>query len=146
MKWILYIVLFLGAILVPGKATDVGQLIPVEVVAVSEKQGSIILETDTGDWGRGETMAEAIGNMEKHAPGVIYLDTAEYLIVEEGIDPCLLLPWLKGNVRVCIGADLPLQEIAEFLAIHKPGIRLKDVSDPAQLQKIREENGAFDLS
>lgn len=146
MKWILYIVLLLGTILVPGEATDVGKLIPVEVVAVSEDHGIVTIETDTGDWGQGQTVAEAVGDMEAHPSGVIYLDTAEYLIVEEGIVPGQLCPWLKGNVRVCAGADIPLQEIAEYLTIHKPRVRLRDAADHTQIQTLREVNGRYKLS
>lgn len=144
MKWILYIVLFLGAVLMPEEATDVGKLIPVEVVAVSEDHGVVTIETDTGDWGRGGTIADAVRDMEAHASGVIYLDTAEYLIAEKGTDLNRLRPYLKGDVRVCTGSNIPVEEIADYLRIHKPVYRLKDKT--GQVQVLREEQGRFALS
>ena len=146
MKWILYVGLLLVVILLPVEATDVGKLIPVEVVAVSEDRGIIIIEADTGDIGQGSSITAAIDNMEDTAAGIIYLDTAEYLILEEGIPAEAMRPHLKGSVRVCAGEGVTLDGIAEYLSIHKPKRRLDEDTNVTKTQVITEENGRFRLS
>lgn len=148
MKWLIYLLLLAGAAILPGEATDVGKLIPVEVIAVSEDAGTIYIETDTGDKGKGSTFAKAISDMENSASGVIYLDTAEYLILEEGLEPIAdsLRRYLKDDVKLCCGAQgIRLEGIAEYLTIHKPEVRLCEVGNGTEIQVIREDNGRFIL-
>ena len=149
MKLLIYMILLLGVALLPTEATDVGKLIPVEVIAVSENRGIVTVETDTGDAGQGRTLEEAFEDMEKTAPGVIYLDTAAYLILEPGMEgqAATLGAYLKDSVRVCRGREgIPLEGIAAYLAVHKPDVKLKAVPGKAELLVIREENGRYELS
>ena len=148
MKILLYISLLLGIALLPTEATDVGELIPVEVIAVSEERGIIYVETDTGDKGQGNTLEEAFGDMELTSPGIIYLDTAEYLLIEEGMEKHLnrLRPYLKESVRVCKAArGIPLEGIAKYLSIHKPDSRLNEVMDISEIPVVVEENGRYEI-
>lgn len=148
MKLLLYMVILAAVLLVPSRGTDVGKLIPVEVVAVSQSAGVVTVRTDTGDLGRGYTLQEAMDDMKASALGVIYLDTAEYLILEEGMEETLntVERHLKGNVRLCSGAEeIPLDGIADFLSVHKPEPQLRTVSDFREIPRIREENGRYFL-
>ena len=146
MKWIIYLALLLGVTMLPTEGTDVGKLIPVEVIAVSEDRGIITIETDTGDTGQGRSIEDAVYDMEDTASGIIYLDTAEYLILEEGIPAKAMRPYLKGSVRVCAGEGMTLDGIAEYLSIHKPKRRLDEDTNVTKTQVITEENGRFRLS
>lgn len=144
MKLLLYIVILIAVLLVPVRGTDVGKLIPVEVIAVSESDGVIRLETNTGNWGEGETLDAAFRNMEETASGIIYLDTAEYALIGEEVDPQTLCGYLKDSVRVCTAeAGIPLDGIADYLSAHRPGVRLRHAEDSGNLPSITEENGRY---
>lgn len=149
MKWIIYMLLLLGVAMLPTEATDVGRLIPVEVVAVSENKGTATVKTDTGDIGIGADLGEAFRNMEDTAAGVLYLDTAEYLILEEGMEQQLplLQQYLKENVRVCYGdEEISLKGIASYLSVHRPDLRLGEISTERVKQLITEENERYQLT
>lgn len=148
MKWLLYIGILLAVTLLPETGTDVGKLIPVEVVAISERNGVVSVDTDTGDTGKGKTLDAAIADMRSGASGVIYLDTAEYLLLEEGMESSLNTAerHLKDGTRLCYAADgISLEGIANFLSVHKPRVTLKTVSESIQIQTITEENGRYRL-
>lgn len=149
MKLLLYAALLLAVLLLPNEGTDVGRLIPVEVIAVSEDRGTVKVETDTGDLGKGRTLQEAFVDLKETAPGVIYLDTAEYLLLETGMEErvAVLRTYLKGDVHVCHAQEgIPLEGIANYLSVHKPKVRLDGVSNAAQIPMICEENGRYLLN
>ena len=144
MKLLLYILILAAAALVPARGTDVGKLIPMEVVSVSESNGVIRVETDTGDWGEGENLDDAFRDMEDTAPGIIYLDTAEYALIGEGMNPQILCGYLKDSVRICRAAEgIPLEGIADYLSAHGPGVRLRRTEEDGNLPVITEENGRY---
>lgn len=149
MKLLLYMAILLAVLLFPSRGVDVGKLIPVEVIAVSESDGILTVSTDTGDLGRGRTIQAAVEDMKASAPGVIYLDTAEYLLIEPGAENQInaIRGYLKGTVRVCYGREgIPLEGIADFLSVHNPESRLDGVGDPSQIATITEENGRYKIS
>lgn len=149
MKYLLYICILLAAVLVPDKGMDVGKLIPVEVVMISEDRGSITLHTDTGDSGIGNTLDAAISDLKAGASGVIYLDTAEYLLLENGMENQLnaIGRHLKGVVRLCHASEgISLEAVADFLSVHRPEVTLKTVSDYSAIPIIWEENGRYRLT
>lgn len=148
MKYLLYIGILLAAMLVPDRGTDVGKLIPVEVAAISEAYGVVCVETDTGDSGAGKTLEAAIEDMKSSASGIIYLDTAEYLLLGNGMEAHLntVERHLKGDVHLCYAqAGIPLEAVANFLSVHRPGVKLKEVSEYGSIPMITEENGKYHL-
>ena len=148
MKYLLYIGILLAATLIPDDGTDVGKLIPVEVVAISENTEGIEVNTDTGDKGTGKTLDEAIRDMKAGASGIIYLDTAEYLLLEEGMEDHLntVERHLKQGIRVCYArGGIELAAAANFLSVHKPDVTLRTVSDFRLIPIITEENGRYHL-
>ena len=120
MRWILYGVIIVLALIAPVAPLDVAKLQPVEAVAVRMENGRVILETDTEDRGEGATAAEALADMKNNATSVIYLDTAEYLMVEEGAEACVeeLRPLLNDSVYV--GADLgwAVKDQLQYYEVH----------------------------
>ena len=100
MKRVFLYILILGALFfVPLKRVEIAKLEPVQGVWMYEEDGRIVLETDTKDKGVGTTAKEALENMKKQSSGIIYLDTAQYLLVtnaEEQIST--LKQHLKGSV------------------------------------------------
>lgn len=144
MKMLLYIAILIGVWLIPVRGTDVGKLIPVEVIAVSETGGTYTVRTDTGDLGQGRTWDEAFSNLKETSRGVIYLDTAEYLLIEQDAELEAMKPYLKGSVKVCAAdAEVEIEGIADFLSVHKPEAKLAAVENMGEIQVIIEKNGRY---
>jgi hypothetical protein len=86
------------------KPLELSKLEPVQTVSVHCEQNKIVLQTDTGSKGVGETLKSAIEDLEEGTPGVIYLDTAQYLLITEAALPYILgmENHLRNSVRVCL--------------------------------------------
>ena len=128
MKRILLYVLVLAAVcIVPVERLNVGDLEPIQAVAVSMENGKILLETDTDDRGTGSTVHEALDDMKRKSLGIIYLDTAQFLLVTQETRDMIgmIKPHLKDSVRVCLwGREGTVQEAAKYMQSHKTGVRL----------------------
>ena len=83
MRKILAITILALCFLAPVQRLDVAKLRPVQTVAVYRQGWQIVLETDAGDKGVGTIVKQALENLKENALKVIYLDTAEYLLVQE---------------------------------------------------------------
>jgi len=134
------IVLYIGMIALvfaaPVEHLNVGELIPVQVVAISQENGWTVIETDTGDKGIGANAQKALKNLKDTASGKIYLDTAEYLLL--GRDTANAAEDLRGelkpSVKLCETAKpLDLEETAKFLNNHGKLPRLKDWNKDTEL-------------
>ena len=55
MRRILYVLILVLAFIAPVDRLDIAKLQPIEAVAVYLEEGEVVLETDTGDLGRGAT-------------------------------------------------------------------------------------------
>ena len=145
MKWICYMILLSLALLGAGERSDVGKLRPVEAVALAERDGQIIVRADTGDWGRGESLSEAIGDLRDSTAGLVYLDTAEYLLLETKITE-ELGGILKPNVRVCAAEEgIGLDGVGAYLDVHRPGNRLDSGTPYEQLEFLWQEHDRYRL-
>jgi len=120
MRILLYTLILLLLLYAPVKRLDVAKLEPVEIVCMDADAGEILLSTDTEAWGRGEETASALADMQDRTPGVIYLDTAEFLLVTPAAISQIesLRPYLKESVRICGTDDTDLSGMAKFLEIH----------------------------
>ena len=146
MRILLYIVLLITPWIVPVESANVGELLPVEVVCVSVSKDFVSVRTDTGDYGAGTAIGEAFEDLQKTAPGVIYLDTAAYLLLEPGAEGVLmeLKDYLKPDTKVCAAeANIKIDGIATYLAVHHPGIRLKTAEKVGQLPLLTEKDGRY---
>lgn len=87
-KW-LYPAAALAAVAVlsrlPHPATDIARLKPVRAVYLYLDRGGLSMETDTGDSGSGADLTEAYLDMRSRADGEIFLDTAEFLILDPSV-------------------------------------------------------------
>ena len=134
-KRIAFYIAALALLILGGKGTDIGQLRPVEVVQLYAKGNLLFLKTDTGDVGWGVTVEEAVKKLKETTPGKIYLDTADYLLLEEGVDECLpqLKRYLKKHTKVVCGPEgLNLEETAAYLRIHRPSGSLGNTEKPQE--------------
>ena len=118
---VIYIIVLLLLTLAPVKGADIGSLHPVEILKIYEENREVYVQTDTGDWGKGATGQAALEHLKETTAGTIYLDTAKYLLLEEGTEAVAeeIRPLLKKSVRMC-NADqgVDLEEVASFLSVH----------------------------
>lgn len=122
MRMVIYVVILSLLLLAPTKRLDVVKLEPVQTVAIYTEPGAVVLETDTENFGRGSTVAEAVRDLKETTPGVIYLDTAEYLLVSEDANEYVdaLRQYLRASVLVSMwDGKGEVAEAAKFLSIRK---------------------------
>ncbi|MBR5529763.1 MAG: hypothetical protein IKU57_04745 [Oscillospiraceae bacterium] len=121
----LYMLILAVVLLLPAKATDVGKLRPVQTIAVYKAGAAYVIETDTEDIGRGESLSAAIENLKATTPATIYLDTAQYLLVRDETLLDMLKPYLKDTVRVCqFKGKPPMDQVSKFLSAHAEKVTL----------------------
>ena len=126
----------LTLLLLGGRGTDIGRLRPVEVVQLTEKDGLLFLETDTGDVGWGLTINQSVQKLKETTPGQIYLDTADFVLLEEGLEEYIpdLRSYLKRRTRMAYGTkgvDLPM--VADYLRVHRPTGTIGNRRKPEEL-------------
>lgn len=114
MRKVLYVVILGLLLFAPVKRLDIANLQPVQTIAVYTEPGAVVLETDTHNIGRGATVADAVLNLERNTPGVIYLDTAEYLLVSK--DAQKYVDALRGYLRPSVRISDWKREIAVDIA------------------------------
>lgn len=145
---VIYIALLGASLLLPLKGEDVGKLLPVELVQLYKDGNTVIIATDTGDFGRGETVEAALENLKTTTAGLIFLDTADYLLIsEDGMSEAAELKgYLKPTVRICRTEEkIDLLEAAEYLSIHKPTTRIKAYKGGELPEKLVKEDGRLRL-
>ena len=145
-RMVIYIGILASVLAVPIRPSNVGELLPVQVVAVYEEQGQTVLETDTGNRGVGENAVEALANMKAIALGNIYLDTAEYLLIgknaQKGAEA--LRQVLKGTVQVCtLEEPADLSAAAQYLDVHGELPKLRAWKEGSELPVLRPLEDSF---
>ena len=131
-KWKWAAVLVVALILTRAEHTgsSINDLEPVETVLVTIKEGNVVLQTDTGAKGVGNNLEKAIENLHSSASGVVFLDTAQNLLVSSQTEELLveLIRWIRPAAHVClIREDLDLTEVTGYLRVHPPKVQLKDI-------------------
>ena len=120
-RLVIYVAVLAALFFVPVERADIGKLHPVEVVHIYKEGENVVIETDSQDVGIGETLEEAFADLKETTPGVIYLDTAEYLLISPDVEDAL--PDLRGilsdDVQLCYAENkVDLKEAACFLPVH----------------------------
>ena len=129
MRTTLYICILVSLLFAPVERLDVAQLQPVQTVAVSISGSGIVIETDTNNRGQGGTVEEAVADLKSNTPGVIYLDTAQYLLLTQEAE--VYSPALEAYMRPTVGVSLwdgkgSVEEAAKFLEVRRDLPRLRD--------------------
>lgn len=147
-RWIFYITTVALLAVTPFRGTDIGELAPVEVVWLTEKNGQVYLETDTGDMGWGADVRSALEDMKAAAPGSVFLETADYLIVEQGREVLLeqVYDVLRPSCMVCAAEKMPdMEAAASYLTAHEPQTTLRQRQvEQRSLSMLREQEGRFE--
>ena len=127
MMW--YLILIIGALMIPAEKTDIGNMKPVELVQLERNGDRVMIRTDVEDKGQGQDVSEALENLNRMSNGIIYLDTADYLLVDmdAAADVVELAGVLKASTRVCWAEKkIDPEKAAAFLRIHQPQTQFKD--------------------
>ena len=131
MRKVLYVALLVPLFFVPLHRVNIADLLPVEAVAIYMNGNQVVLETDTGSKGSGETVEKAVAALKENTPAVVYLDTAKYLLISPDATEQAehLRPHLKPSVKVCVcQADGRVKNMVEYLEIQRDLPRLKNFS------------------
>ena len=151
-KWLWYFAIlaaaaFLGARSGPGQ--DVGKLQPVQVVCVYREVDAVVVQTDTGDWGVGDTFRAAAENMNAAATGEVFLETADHLLVAPDCIDLIgeAMELLRPSGSLCLMEGQPdLTQVGQFLQTHRPEATLARYrAGLCDLQTLKTENGRMTL-
>ena len=126
---LIYIGILTAVLLVPLECTDVGKLRPVQTVSVFCDGDSYTIAADTGDQGSGTTAMEALNDLKQTTPAIIYLDTAQFLLVGKNADAAVeqLRPFFRKSVEVySFRGEANLELVSKYLSVHGNGPKLKD--------------------
>lgn len=120
---------------IPVKRLDIAELEPVEVVYLDKQNETFLLLTDTGAEGKGNTIESAMEDMKKNTPAVVYLDTAEYLIVSPNAleDFMQIRDYVKDSVRVCCAENPDMKVAANYLDTHGKLPKISDYESESKL-------------
>ena len=86
-KW-LYPAVFLAAAILsrlPHPAVDIARLDPVRAIYLYMDGAAMTIETDSGDSGSGADLEAAYADLRNNADREIFLDTAEFLILDPNV-------------------------------------------------------------
>ena len=151
-RWLLYCVA-VGILwftdTLPFQGTDVAKLAPVESVWLSSIDDMVYMETDTGDVGIGKDVPAALEDMKKKAYGTIFIETADYLIVEQGKEELLNQTFsvFRPSCMVCVSVEKPdLVSIAAFLSTHESNVTLRLLqAERTALPVLKQTQGRLEL-
>ena len=135
-RTILYIGILALIVAAPVKPMDIEKLRPVQIVSVYKENSWTVIETDTEDKGIGGTAKQALQNMKDTSDGVIYLDTAEYLLVTKDTEEATreIMEELKPSVRMCMTTGVEdLKQAVLYLKAHAGLPKLKAWVNGAEL-------------
>ena len=148
MMWLLAALSMVLLMRLPGQSADVAELEPVETVLVCRRGSDICITTDTGATGTGENLPLAVEDLNRHASGRIFLDTADYLLVEgEDISWEELYPVFRPGCWVCRASGIEdLEAAGAFLKIHPPSnILLQVCAEERQAENLLQKEEGLEL-
>lgn len=127
MRAVIYVMLIAVLCFIPMQRLEIADLDPVQAVWVHRMDDRLILRTDTGAIGVGETIEEALDDMKRRSSKIIYLDTAQYLLVSEAVKEEIpsLYPYLRRTVRVSQwSGEGNIKDAVQYVDTHKFGEKL----------------------
>lgn len=153
-RWLIWcIALGTAVVLTKGENSarlDIAKLEPAQVLLVEERAGQLIVTTDMGHLGRGRALTEAVEDMRQTATGVVFLDTAEYLLLAPSAEKYVpeLTQLLRPSCRICmIYGAMELKTAADYLSVHEPGLTFRDwKKNKSEFPKIIASKGRIYLA
>lgn len=136
--WI-YALLLAAALAVPAEQVKLGQMKPVETVYLHMEDGQVTIETDTKDRGIGKSADDALANLKETTAGIIYLDTARYLLVEKGAEGMIgeMSNHLKEDTMLCyVEGEPDLEMIGSYLNTNRPRVSVEEWREGIELEML----------
>ena len=133
----------------PHPAVDIGKLEPVELVLLTKTEQNIRVETDTGAWGEGTTLEEAVEHLKQADSKEVFLDTAEKILIRGDLNGCWQEVWtlFRPAAQVCrISGEIELTEAAAYLTMHPAGMTLGKIragGGNVEILMIKEGRGSI---
>ncbi len=140
MKIALYCIIIALVIMAPVTKQDIGDLEPIQAVWLYTQDGDVVLQTDTGDYGAGTTVETAVKDMKENSEGIVYLDTAQFLLVSEQATDRLedIVAYLKNTVKICLWNGNQVSSAARYMQAHNVGCKVKEYRKGKPLHEIPE--------
>ena len=147
-KWFVFMVLaaFWVSVRVPFEKTDVAKLAPVSALVFARREGRLFVTSDQGDLGIGNTLEEALEDMELTCSARIFLDTVEYLLVAPGsVEAEELCDYFRpGAYIVRCATDTDPGDAAEYLRNRNGIITLREIDmQEKEMPVLYESDGRF---
>ena len=124
-RWLWYIGVVAAIAALSGKAAagiDVAKLQPVQVVRLTCPEGEVVLETDMGDWGMGETLKDALKDLNAAASWVYVLVSLDCVVLVAA-----MMKQLRPSCSVCLGeGELDMAQVGAYLQQHAPEVTLME--------------------
>ena len=131
----------------PFGGMDIGKLSPVETVWMEQRGDGVYLQTETGEAGCGRNAQEALENVRSGSSGIVFLETADYLILKAGCESLLeqLADVLRPSCMICTANQMPdLQTATAFLSTHEPNLTHRQwQAERCALPHLTEQEGRF---
>ena len=144
MKRLFLYILILNALwFAPLNRVEIANLEPVRAVWLDWQNDQIHLETDTGSRGTGQTVTDALVNLKETSSGIVYLDTAEYLLVSEDAtkEITALVPYVKKSVRLCQwDGEGDMEWAVKYVNAHKIGTKIRHWKTDDKLPNLPSQN------
>ena len=148
-RLLLYALILAVMLMIPVEYADIAQLRPIEVIAIYKKGSAVVLQTDTEDIGQGNSVEAALANMRSSTPAIIYLDTAEFLLIGESAEEEVeaLRGELKASVKLCgVDESVDLKNAAQYLSVHGMLPKLRDWHIGNELPVLHSDNDRLKIS
>ena len=143
MKRILIYILILNALwFAPLDRVDVADLEPVRGVFMYTENGKLALKTDTGAYGAGDGVEDALQNLKNASPGIVYLDTAEYVLLSENAIGFIsqLTPHIKKSALLCLwDGEGEMEGAIKYAHAHKLGTKICHWKTGDKLPNLRPQ-------
>lgn len=126
----------------PRTGTDAARLLPTQVLVIGCEEETFVVQSDIGVTGRGATLAQALAQMTACAPGTLFLDTAEHIVLLQSaqtrVDTVIEQPQFRPAAKLYLAlTELPgAEQLVEFLRAHPGKLTLAE----AQAARLRSES------
>jgi hypothetical protein len=132
--WISLAVLMLGALgLLPFHATDAAKLLPVKTVIVTRSGDAYTVDVGAGVRAVGQTLREALARLREEVTGVIFLPTAEQVVITEPAGDAVEAVAEESAFRPAAGIYVTPEQapdakaLGDYLASHESNTTILDL-------------------
>ena len=147
-NWIYMLLLAATAVFFPTRGTDVGELLPVELISLTMEDGMVVASADTGDSGTGTDIASAMEDLRAGAAGEVFLETADYLLLQAeflGVRESLQTWFRPGTLVYAVEAPVDPQPAATYLRSRTGGVALNELKETSLLETLKPSGGGVKL-